>query len=60
VSVLGCDSLQSSYFEAALHSPLCVVLTASTRIFYWGVSTLRPAGCNETACGANDLIGDPG
>jgi hypothetical protein len=30
VSVLGCDSLQSSYFEAALHSPLYVGLTALT------------------------------
>jgi hypothetical protein len=24
------------------------------------VSTLHTAGYNETACGANDLIGDPG
>jgi hypothetical protein len=60
VSVLGWDNLQSSYFEVALHSPLCVALTAFTRICYWDVSTLRPTGYNEIACGANDLIGDPG
>jgi len=44
VSVLGCDSF--------------VALSAFTRICYWDVSTLRPAGDYEAACGANDLIGD--
>src|SRR5271155_3413339 len=59
-SVLGCHSLRSSYFEVALYSPLCVAFTAFTRICFWEVSTLHSGGYNETACGANDLTGDPG
>src|SRR5271155_5135481 len=60
VSVLDCYSLQSSYFEAALHSPLCVALTAFTRICNCEVGTLHSGGYNETACGTNDLTGHPG
>jgi hypothetical protein len=43
-----------------LHAPLCVALTAFTRICDCDASTLHSGGYNETACGANDLIGDAG
>ena len=46
--------------SAKLNAPLCIALTAFTRMCYWEGSTSHSGGHDEAAGGTNDLSGDPG